>query len=112
FLGPETALNGVFTGRADVSWKEGAALPQAKVSLVGNGVKVVQQVQGNALPIAVDTLNLNAGVNNGRAQADWLIKLHNNGQLDGNIQVTDPQKQRNIAGNVNIANISLAMINP
>lgn len=112
FLGPETALNGVFTGRADVSWKEGAALPQAKVSLVGNGVKVVQQVQGNALPIAFDTLNLNAGVNNGRAQADWLIKLHNNGQLDGNIQVTDPQKQRNIAGNVNIANISLAMINP
>ncbi|MEB6337152.1 autotransporter assembly complex protein TamB [Serratia rhizosphaerae] len=112
FLGPETALNGVFTGRADVSWKEGAALPQAKVSLVGNGVKVVQQVQGNALPIAFDTLNLNAGVNNGRAQADWLIKLHNNGQLDGNIQVTDPQKQRNIAGNVNIANISLAMLNP
>lgn len=112
FLGPETALSGVFSGRADVSWKPGGALPDAKVSLVGNGVKVVQQVQGNALPIAFDTLNLNAGLTNGRAQADWLIKLNNNGQFNGNIQVTDPQVRRTISGNVNITNISLAMINP
>ncbi|MBB1580374.1 translocation/assembly module TamB domain-containing protein [Serratia sp. OS31] len=111
FLGPETALSGVFTGRADVSWKPGGALPDAKVSLVGNGVKVVQQVQGNALPIAFDRLNLNAGLSNGRAQADWLIKLTNNGQFDGNVQVADPQVRRNISGNVNITNISLAMIN-
>ncbi|MGO4745086.1 autotransporter assembly complex protein TamB [Serratia quinivorans] len=112
FLGPDTALSGVFTGRADVSWKPGGALPEAKVSLVGNGVKVVQQVQGNALPIAFDRLNLNAGLTNGRAQADWLIKLTNNGQFDGNVQVVDPQVRRNISGNVNITNISLAMINP
>lgn len=45
FLGPDTALNGVFTGRADVSWKEGEALPEAKVTLSGKGVKV-QQVAG------------------------------------------------------------------
>ncbi|CAI1087577.1 Family of uncharacterised function (DUF490) [Serratia liquefaciens] len=112
FLGPETALSGVFTGRADVSWKPGGALPDAKVSLVGNSVKVVQQVQGNALPIAFDRLNLNAGLSNGRAQADWLIKLTNNGQFDGNVQVADPQVRRIISGNVNITNISLAMINP
>ena len=76
----------MFTGRADVSWKPGGALPEAKVTLAGNGVKVVQQVQGNALPIAFDTLTLNAGLNNGRAQADWRIKLTNNGQFDGNIR--------------------------
>ncbi|BEN71560.1 autotransporter assembly complex protein TamB [Serratia marcescens] len=112
FLGPETALSGVFTGRADVSWKPGGALPEAKVTLAGNGVKVVQQVQGNALPIAFDTLTLNAGLNNGRALADWRIKLTNNGQFDGNIQVADPQVRRTISGNVNITNISLALINP
>ena len=102
----------MFTGRADVSWKPGGALPEAKVTLAGNGVKVVQQVQGNALPIAFDTLTLNAGLNNGRAQADWRIKLTNNGQFDGNIQVADPQVRRTISGNVNITNISLALINP
>lgn len=112
FLGEETALSGVFNGRADVSWKAGETLPQAKVSLVGNGVKVVQQVQGKPLPIAFDRLNLNAALNNGRAQADWLIKLTNNGQLEGNVQVADPQGRRNIAGNVNITNISLALLNP
>ncbi|WP_274866078.1 hypothetical protein, partial [Serratia marcescens] len=55
---------------------------------------------------------LNAGLNNGRAQADWRIKLTNNGQFDGNIQVADPQVRRTISGNVNITNISLALINP
>ncbi|MFC0227563.1 autotransporter assembly complex protein TamB [Serratia aquatilis] len=112
FLGPETTMSGVFSGRADVSWQPGGALPQARVSLVGNGVKVVQQVQGSALPIAFDTLNLNAGLNNGRAQADWLIKLANNGQFNGNIQITDPQARRAISGNVNITNVSLALLNP
>lgn len=112
FLGPDTAMNGVFTGRADVSWQPGGALPQAKVSLVGKGVKVVQQVQGAALPIAFDTLNLNAGLNNGRAQADWLIKLTNNGQFNGNVQIADPQVRRTISGNVNITNVSLALLNP
>lgn len=112
FLGPDTAMNGVFNGRADVSWQPGGALPQAKVSLVGNGVKVVQQVQGSALPIAFDTLNFNAALNQGRAQADWLIKLTNNGQFNGNIQITDPQVRRAISGNVNITNVSLALLNP
>lgn len=112
FLGPDTALNGVFTGRADVSWKEGEALPEAKVTLSGKGVKVQQVVQGNPLPIAFDTLNLNAALNHGRAQLDWLIKIAGNGQLDGNVQVADPQGRRNLSGNVNIKNISLAMLNP
>jgi len=112
FLGAETALSGVFTGRANVSWKPGDSLPEAKVLLVGKGVKVVRQVQGNALPIAFNTLTLNAGLNNGRAQADCLFKLNNNGQFDGHIQVADPQVRSNISGNVNITNISLAMINP
>ena len=41
-----------------------------------------------------------------------MIKLTNNGQFDGNVQVADPQVRRIISGNVNITNISLAMINP
>ncbi|PVZ89071.1 translocation and assembly module TamB [Serratia sp. S1B] len=112
FLGPDTALSGLFSGQADVSWQPGGALPQARVSLVGHGVKVVQQLQGSALPIAFDTINLNAALNQGRAQADWLIKLTNNGQFNGNIQVTDPQVRRTISGNVNITDISLALLNP
>ncbi|NYY80595.1 hypothetical protein DMH27_17145 [Raoultella planticola] len=62
--------------------------------------------------MAFDTLNLTAELHNNRAQLGWLIRLTNNGQLDGQVQITDPQGRRNLGGNVNINNFSLAMINP
>ncbi|PRD15933.1 autotransporter assembly complex protein TamB [Pantoea coffeiphila] len=112
FMPEETQLNGSFSGDADVSWTADGALPTGRISLKGNGVKVAQDVQGNTLPIAFDTLNLNAGLKNGRAQLDWLIRIANNGQLDGNVQIADPQGRRTLSGNVNITNLSLAMLNP
>ncbi|MEG3130753.1 translocation/assembly module TamB domain-containing protein [Pantoea cypripedii] len=112
FLTDETKLAGVFSGDARVNWTADGALPTGTVSLKGNGVKVEQDVQGNTLPIAFDTLNLNAALRNGRAQLDWLIHIANNGQLSGDVQIADPQHRRQLSGNVNINNISLAMFNP
>jgi translocation and assembly module TamB len=112
FSGPDTTMSGVFTGRADVGWKAGGSLPDVQVSLSGSGVKVQQTVQGNPLSIAFETLNLNGGLTNGQVRADWLIKLVNNGQFSGQVQVADPQERRNLSGNIAISNISLAMINP
>ena len=113
FMPEATQASGVFSGNADVSWdttKEG--LPQGKVTLSGRNVKVTQTVNDAPLPVAFDTLNLTADLHNNRAQLGWLIRLTNNGQLDGQVQVTDPQGRRNLGGNVNISNFSLAMINP
>lgn len=112
FLGADTALSGVFSGRADVAWQEGDALPQAKVTLAGNGVAVRQQVRGNAVPIAFDTLTLNAGLERGRASLAWLVAIRDNGRLRGDIQVSDPQGRRNLGGEVTIDNLSLALLNP
>ena len=113
FLPPETQASGVFSGSADVSWdttKPG--LPQGKVTLSGRSVKVTQQVNNAALPVAFDTLNVDADLHDNRARLGWLIRLTNNGQLDGQIDVTDPQGRRNLGGSVNVRNFSLAMINP
>lgn len=113
FMPEATQASGVFSGNADVTWdttKEG--LPQGKVTLSGRNVKVTQIVNDAPLPVAFDTLNLNADLHNNRAELGWLIRLTNNGQLDGQVQVTDPQGRRNLGGNVNIRNFSLAMINP
>ncbi|KZQ78351.1 translocation and assembly module TamB [Klebsiella aerogenes] len=113
FMPEATQASGVFSGNADVSWdttKEG--LPQGKVTLSGRNVKVTQTVNDAPLPVAFDTLNLSADLHNNRAQLGWLIRLTNNGQLDGQVAVTDPQGRRNLGGNVNISNFSLAMINP
>ncbi|WP_033784106.1 translocation/assembly module TamB domain-containing protein [Pantoea sp. 9140] len=112
FMPDATQLSGLFSGDARVNWTADGALPTGTVALKGNGVKVVQDVQGNNLPIAFDTLNLNAALQNGRAKLDWLIRIAKNGQLDGNVQIDDPQNRRTLGGNVNIRNISLAMINP
>ena len=112
FLPRGTKLNGSFNGDADVTWSADGSLPVGNVSLRGNGLKVTQNVQGNKLPIAFDALNLNAAMKNGKAQLDWLIRITNNGQLDGNVQINDPQGRRTLSGNVNIANLSLAMLQP
>ncbi|WP_054179626.1 autotransporter assembly complex protein TamB [Trabulsiella odontotermitis] len=113
FMPEATQASGVFSGKADVSWdttKEG--LPQGSVTLSGRNVKVTQVVNDAPLPVAFDTLNLNAELRNNRAELGWLIRLTNNGQLDGQVQVTDPQGRRTLGGNVNIRDFSLAMINP
>ena len=55
---------------------------------------------------------MNADLRNNRAELGWLIRLTNNGQLDGQVQITDPQGRRNLGGNVNIRNFNLAMVNP
>ncbi|PHP93473.1 translocation and assembly module TamB [Pantoea agglomerans] len=112
FMPDATQLSGLFSGDVRVNWTADGSLPTGTVALKGNGVKVVQDVQGNNLPIAFDTLNLNAALRNGRAQLDWLIRIANNGQLDGNVQIDDPQNRRTLGGNVNIRNVSLAMLNP
>ncbi|MDR7345266.1 translocation and assembly module TamB [Pantoea alhagi] len=112
FLPAETQLVGVFNGDADVSWHSDGALPTGRVALKGNGVKVTQDVQGNALPIAFDTLNLNAALRDGQAQLEWLLRIANNGQFDGKVQVSDPQNRRTLSGNININNLSLALLNP
>lgn len=112
FLTDDTQLGGQFSGKASVSWKAQAGLPQASLSLVGKGVKVQQLIQGNPLPVTFDTLNINAALQNGKADLDWLIKIANNGQLDGKIQIADPLGKRTLSGNVNITRISMAILQP
>ena len=112
YLPAETQATGVFSGKADVTWdSEAGGLPQGKVTLNGQGVKVTQNVNGQSLPLAFERLNLNAEIKNNLAQAGWFIKLLNNGQFDGEVKVSDPQGKRNLGGNVNIRNLSLDMVN-
>lgn len=112
FMPDTTQASGTFSGKADVSWdttKEG--LPQGEVTLNGRNVKVTQTVNDAPLPVAFETLNLNAKLQNNRADVGWMMRLTNNGQFDGQVQVTDPQGRRNLGGNINIRNFSLAMAN-
>lgn len=112
FLPAQTQLSGRFSGDTRVSWTANGGLPDANLSLNGQGVQVRQDVQGKMLPIAFDRLDLKAALVKGKAQLQWLIKLANNGQLTGNVQVADPENRRTLGGTVGIDNLSLAILNP
>ncbi|WP_241571610.1 autotransporter assembly complex protein TamB [Rosenbergiella nectarea] len=112
FLPAQTQLSGRFSGDTRVNWTANGGLPDANLSLTGQGVEVRQDVQGKMLPIAFDRLDLKAALVKGKAQLQWLIKLANNGQLTGNVQVADPENRRTLGGTVGIDNLSLAILNP
>ncbi|MDE9481386.1 translocation/assembly module TamB [Xenorhabdus bovienii] len=112
FLDKATQLKGVFSGNANVKWTAGQVLPQAKVVLQGNGVQLHQMVEGTALPVDFETLTVNAGLTNGKANVAWLFKLAGNGQLNGNVQVADLEGRRKLSGNVDIRALSLKLIKP
>ncbi|MBD1226711.1 autotransporter assembly complex protein TamB [Xenorhabdus griffiniae] len=112
FLDKSTQLKGVFNGNAEIRWTAGQGLPQAKVALQGNGVQVRQVVEGNTLPINFDTLTLNAGLADGKANLAWLFKLAGNGILKGDVQVADLEGSRKLAGNVDIQALSLGLVKP
>ncbi|MCW2257360.1 translocation and assembly module TamB [Providencia alcalifaciens] len=112
FLTDETRINGIFSGSANVVWKDDGSLPQAKLDLKGNGVKAVQLVDGTRLPLEFETLTLSAALKNGKANLNWLFKIANNGQLKGNVEIADLEKRRQLSGNVEINAITLALIKP
>lgn len=98
--------------RGNLRWTEGSGLPQGKLALVGKGVKVSQTVQGKTLLLAFETLTLNAALDKGLARLEWLFKIAGNGQFKGQVQVADPQSRRALSGNVNINQLSLALLKP
>ncbi|WP_237385561.1 autotransporter assembly complex protein TamB [Xenorhabdus sp. Sc-CR9] len=112
FIDKGTQLKGIFSGNADVKWTADQSLPQAKVALQGSGVRIRQVVEGIALPIDFETLTLNAGLENGKANLAWLFKLAGNGQVNGNVQVADLENSRKLSGNVDLQNLSLNLIKP
>ncbi|WP_416776906.1 autotransporter assembly complex protein TamB [Xenorhabdus budapestensis] len=112
FLDKTTQLKGVFSGSANVKWTAGHQLPQANVTLQGNGVQIWQVVEGTTLPVDFETLTLNAGLTNGKADLSWLFKLADNGQLNGHIQINDLEGRRKLTGNVDIQSLSLKLMKP
>ena len=112
FMPKDTRVNGVFSGKANAIWKEDGSMPQVKLELQGDGVKATQFVDGTRLPFEFQTLTLSAALKNGKADLNWLFKIANNGQLKGNVQISDIEKRRLLAGNIEINSITLDLIKP
>ena len=108
----DTRLDGVFSGNANVRWFADGSQPVVDASLKGNGVKVVQNLDGTNLPVAFDTLTMTTAMKNGKLNLQWLIAIAGNGKINGNVQISDLEKRRQLSGNVGIDNISLDLLKP
>lgn len=102
--------SGILTGYADLRWNADDNLPRGKIFMVGHRVKINQTVQGKTLSVAFDTINLNTVLDQGRAYLDWLIKIVENGQFHGQVQVVDLQNHCYLSGNMNINGMSLSLL--
>lgn len=108
----DTKIIGDFTGIADLDWASGGGLPRGKVSLMSNGLKINQILQKKTSSITFDTLTMNARLDKRLAYLDWVIKIAENGQFSGQVQVADLQNQCNLSGNVKINDIALVLLKP
>ncbi|CAJ0990862.1 translocation/assembly module TamB domain-containing protein [Pantoea sp. Nvir] len=107
----KTQITGMFSGESIINWTSTGTMPTGNILLKGSGVKVRQAIQGNTKSIYFNNLNFNVGLRDGQTNFDWLIRISKNGQCDGSVQIKDPQNRRVLGGNINIRNISLAMLN-
>lgn len=105
-------LKGVFSGNADFIWQDNGQLPRGKVTLRGDNVEAAQLVNGARVPVTFDDIRLNADINNQNVKLNWMLKLVNNGQFSGNVDIADPQNGRRLAGNVLFDNLSLSFLKP
>lgn len=86
-------------------------LPQGKLFLVGNGIRVIQILKkNNILPVVFDTLTVDARLDQDIAKLDWLIKIAGNGQFKGKIEVTNLKNQQNLSGHIIINHFSLSLL--
>lgn len=113
FLPQDSRITGGLTGKADIRWdsaKQG--FPQGSLSLDGQKVNISQMVDGKPFSVAFDSFGINTQLRNNQAQLNWLLRVKNNGQFDGELQVSDLLMRRKLSGNISINNFSLAIINP
>lgn len=111
-LPTETQLSGGLTASADITWdSDRAGLPQGRITVTGQGVKLTQQVGGNPLTLLFDKLSAHTQLQRNQAELGWLVSLHDNGQFSGDIQVGDPQTRRLLSGKIAIDNFALSIAN-
>ncbi|KAB7694190.1 translocation and assembly module TamB [Plesiomonas shigelloides] len=111
-LGDETRVKGVVQGQAEFRWQANGGLPTVRANLSSSNLRVIQWLMGRRLPIDISQLGLNLRLENGRLQLSNDIQLKDNGSFNSQINISDLAGRRRLSGNVNINQLSLALLSP
>ena len=108
----QTNMAGYIDGKININWDPKFKIPDITAYLDGKNVYIKQQIASQTLPIPFDLFKINADLNDKQANLSWKFGFSNLGKFSGNLRISDPVKEKRLSGQVDINNISLAMINP
>lgn len=108
----DVTLAGIFTGTATANWQEKSILPNVNLHLNSNNVSVKTTLGTSSLPLQFSSIVLDSTLKNELVKVNWNVKLRNNGEFNGGIQVDNPQNSRSISGNINLSQLSLRDLQP
>lgn len=112
FINSQTNIAGYINGKANIKWDPNTKIPTITVNLSGNNVHVRQQISSQTLPIPFDLFNIDANLNDKQANLKWRFGFKNLGKFKGDIRIIEPLTTKRLDGQIDIDNLSLAMINP
>ena len=113
YLRKRDKVEGVLTGEADVDWNlDQAPLPNARVSITGDGLKGQTRYQGVRFPLTLERLRLRAALDKGRAYAGLEVRPEGNGLISGDFTVDDLMGERRLGGRLAIEDVTPSLLKP
>ena len=113
YLRKRDKVEGVLTGEADVDWNlDQAPLPNARVSITGDGLKGQTRYQGVRFPLTLERLRLRAALEKGRAYAGLEVRPEGNGLISGDFTVDDLMGERRLGGRLAIEDVTPSLLKP
>ncbi|MGL4269414.1 MAG: autotransporter assembly complex protein TamB [Plesiomonas sp.] len=111
-LGDETRVKGALQGQAEFRWQANGGLPTVRANLSSSNLRVIQWLMGRRLPIDISQLGVNLRLENDRLQLSNELQLKGNGSLNSQITISELSGRRRLGGNININQLSLALLSP
>ncbi|MFT8257921.1 MAG: translocation/assembly module TamB domain-containing protein [Candidatus Symbiodolus clandestinus] len=107
WLPSKLQLRGLISGHSHLQWSPKARLPTIGVDLQGQQLKVISEYGEKPIPLACQQLVVKLQLTPDQASFQGQLHLLDREIINTSIQVTDPQHQRQLSGNITLSSLHL-----
>lgn len=105
------AARGIVSAKADYTIPAGMAeLPRGKLSVRSKNVTALYRMALEDFKLGLDDVALTVSNTNDSVAADWKVDIADNGDIAGNLRVTDIFGSRRLAGALSMHDLSAALV--
>ena len=105
------AARGIVSAKADYTIPAGMAeLPRGKLSVRSKNVTALYRMALEDFKLGLDDVALTVSNTNDSVAADWKVDITDNGDIAGNLRVTDIFGSRRLAGALSMHDLSAALV--